>query len=100
MQPRTYLVLAEVFFPFSLLGLPFSYISLILTTISLKIAALLTQKQKFRLRALTKYHSNSAYPPKFLVQFEAKYLPQIAPEAVSEHEYVKNFLGGHAPRPP
>ena len=36
----------------------------------------------------TKYHSNSAYPPKFLVQFEAKYLPQIAPEAVSEHEYV------------
>ena len=42
----------------------------------------------------TKYHSNSADPPKFLVQFEAKYLPQIAPEAVSEHEYVKNFLGG------
>ena len=41
-----------------------------------------------------KYHSNSAYPPKFLVQFEAKYSPQIAPEAVSEHEYVKNFLGG------
>ena len=31
--------------------------------------------------------------------FEAKYLPQIAPETVSEHEYVKNFLGGHAPRP-
>ena len=41
-----------------------------------------------------KYHSNSAYPPKFLVQFEAKYSPQIAPEAVSEHGYVKNFLGG------
>ena len=46
------------------------------------------------------------YPPKFLVQFEAKYLPQIAPEAVSEHEYAKFFLGGggggggHAPRPP
>ena len=41
-----------------------------------------------------KYHSNSAYPPKFLVQFEAKYSPQIAPEAVSEHGYVKNFLVG------
>ena len=40
-----------------------------------------------------KYHSNSAYPPKFLVQFEAKYLPQIAPEAVSEHEYVKISWG-------
>ena len=48
----------------------------------------------------TKYHSNSTYPPKFLVQFEAKYLPQIAPEAVSEHEYVKNFLGGMLPDPP
>ena len=47
-----------------------------------------------------KYHSNSAYPPKFLVQFEAKYLPQIAPEAVSEHEYVKNILGGMPPDPP
>ena len=33
--------------------------------------------------------------PKFLVQFEAKYLPQIAPEAVSEHEYVKISWGGH-----
>ena len=45
----------------------------------------------------TKYHSNSAYPPKFLVQFEAKYLPQITPEAVSEHEYriyVKKIAGG------
>ena len=40
-----------------------------------------------------KYHSNSAYPTKFLVQFEAKYLPQIAPEAVSEHEYVKISWG-------
>ena len=48
----------------------------------------------------TKYHSNSTYPPKFLVQFEAKYLPQIAPEAVSEHEYVKYFLGGMPPDPP
>ena len=48
----------------------------------------------------TKYHSNSAYPPKFLVQFEAKYLPQIAPEAVSEHEYVKNFWGVMPPDPP
>ena len=53
-----------------------------------------------------KYHSNSAYPPKFLVQFEAKYSPQIAPEAVSEHGYVKNFLvgggggGEDTPRPP
>ena len=47
----------------------------------------------------TKYHSNSAYPPKFLVKFEAKYLPQIAPEAVSEHEYVKNLLGGMPPDP-
>ena len=35
-----------------------------------------------------------------MVQFEAKYLPQIAPEAVSEHEYVKNFLGGMPPDPP
>ena len=47
----------------------------------------------------TKHHSNSAYPPKFLVQFEAKYLPQIAPEAVSEHECQK-FLGGMPPDPP
>ena len=45
----------------------------------------------------TKYHSNSAYPTKFLV---AKYLPQIAPETVSEHEHVKNFLGGIPPDPP
>ena len=42
---------------------------------------------------MAKYHSNSAYPPKFLVEFEAKYLPQIAPEAVSEHEYVKISWG-------
>ena len=47
-----------------------------------------------------KYHSDSAYPPKFLVQFEAKYLPQIAPEAVSEHEYVKISWGGMPPDPP
>ena len=45
----------------------------------------------------TKYHSNSAYLLKFLVQFEAQYLPQIAPETVSEHEYV---LGGMPPDPP
>ena len=50
-------VLAEVFSPLALLDLPaifntFSYISLILSTISLKISATLTQKQKFRLRAL------------------------------------------------
>ena len=43
----------------------------------------------------TKYHSNSAYPPKFLGQ---NILPQIAPEAVSEHEYVKKFLGGACPQ--
>ena len=47
-----------------------------------------------------KHHSNSAYPPKFLVQFEAKYLPQITPEAVSEHEYVKISWGGMPPDPP
>ena len=56
MQPRTDLVLYEVFFPFSfsrpaIISL-FTYISLILTTISLIIAATLAQKQKFRLRAL------------------------------------------------
>ena len=49
---------------------------------------------------MAKYHSNSAYPPKFLVEFEAKYLPQIAPEAVSEHEYVKISWGGMPPDPP
>ena len=47
-----------------------------------------------------KHHSNSAYPPKFLVKFEAKYLPQISPEAVSEHEYVKISWGGMPPDPP
>ena len=41
----------KYFSPLALLCLPFS-ISLILTTISLKISATLTQKQKFRLRAL------------------------------------------------
>ena len=40
-----------------------------------------------------KYHS---YPPKF----QAKYLPQIAPEAVSEHEYVKISWGVMPPDPP
>ena len=45
----------------------------------------------------TKY---SAHPLKFLVQFKAKYLPQIAPEAVSEHEYVKKFSGGACPQTP
>ena len=49
---------------------------------------------------MAKYHSNSAYPPKFLVEFEAKYLPQIAPEAVSEHEYVKISWGGACPQTP
>ena len=45
---------------------------------------------------MAKYHSNSAYPPKFLVEFEAKYLPQIAPEAVhvSEHEFPGGGGGG------
>ena len=35
---------------------------------------------------------------KMLLQL-SKYLPQIAPEAVSEHEKLKCFRG-HAPRPP
>ena len=39
-----------------------------------------------------KYHSNSAYPPKFLVQFEAKYLPQIAPEAAPPQSYFTAYF--------
>ena len=35
---------------------------------------------------------------------QSKFLPQIAPEAVSEHENTQNISGGggggHAPRPP
>ena len=42
----------------------------------------------------SKFFSGSA------LQFEAKYLPQIAPEAVSEHQYVKYFLGGSCPQTP
>ena len=42
----------------------------------------------------SKFFSGSA------LQFEAKYLPQIAPEAVSEHQYVKYFLGGSCTQTP
>jgi len=27
-------------------------------------------------------------------------VPQKAPDSISEHAFFKNFLGGHAPRPP